>query len=159
MANSTRRPPYFKISVPGDEERKRTILQKLQQVREILMQNLNHPVNNGDILEKSLDCFIEKHTNGECQRPEAVNMNTFIQVERNSVDQKIFSTAECSLARLLKVVENHSETCKGKLSLKKYTQKGHVASIRFICSLEKHHSFLWSSSPWHTYQTIPFKLI
>jgi hypothetical protein len=97
MTYSTRRPPHFKISVPGNEERKSTILQKLPQVREILMHNLNHPVNNGDILEK--------YTNEECPRAEVVNEYLYPR-RKKSVDEKIFSTAECSL---LKVGDNHSE--------------------------------------------------
>ncbi|CAC5425345.1 unnamed protein product [Mytilus coruscus] len=33
-------------------------------------------------------------------------------------------------------------------NVKKLTQKGHVAAIRFTCDKDKHHSVLWSSSPY-----------
>ena len=57
-------------------------------------------------------------------------------------------TAETSLQKLVIVSENHSSFCTGHFKFKKRTQKGHVAAIRFTCDKDKHHSVLWSSSPY-----------
>ncbi|CAC5374173.1 unnamed protein product [Mytilus coruscus] len=77
-----------------------------------------------------------------------LDLNTYIQVQKKDVDQKIFLTAETSLQKIIKVVENHSSICNGHFSMKKLTPKGHVPAVRFNCDSDKHHSILWSSSPY-----------
>ena len=149
MEKETKRPPCFKISVPGDDSKKQLVLSKLQKVRTILVQQLNHPVNNADILEKVLDYFLLDH-NGQSSKSDmtTLDLNTYIQVQKKDVDQKLFLTAETSLQKIIKVVENHSSICNGHFSIKKLTPKGHVAAVRFNCDTDKHHSMLWSSSPY-----------
>ncbi|CAC5400416.1 unnamed protein product [Mytilus coruscus] len=149
MEKETKRPSCFKISVPGDDSKKQLILSKLQKVRTILVQQLDHPVNNADILEKVLDYFLLDH-NGQSSKSDmtTLDLNTYIQVQKKDVDQKLFLTAETSLQKIIKVVENHSSICNGHLSIKKFTPKGHVAAVRFNCDSDEHHSILWSSSPY-----------
>ncbi|CAC5410848.1 unnamed protein product [Mytilus coruscus] len=60
-----------------------------------------------------------------------LDFNTYIQVQKKDVDQKLFLTAETSLQKIIKVVENHSSICNGHFSMKKLTPKGHVAAVRF----------------------------
>lgn len=126
-SDSIKRPPSFKLSIPGDDQRKDSILSLLSNVREILMRQFNHPVNNGDIIENALTAFLEKH------RDKHVETNN----ENMDFNQRIFLTAEESLRRLGTVAENHANLCKGRLVSKKITEKGHVAAIRFNCSVEK----------------------
>ncbi|CAG2196053.1 unnamed protein product [Mytilus edulis] len=98
---------------------------------------------------KVLDEFISTHSvDNSGTKMENMNLNTYIQVEKKDVDQQLFVTAETSLQKLVSVSENHSSFCTGHFKLKKRTQKGHVAAIRFTCDKDKHHSVLWSSSPY-----------
>lgn len=149
MEKESKRPPCFKISVPGDDSKKKDVLDKLQHVRSIIVKEMNHPVNNAYILEKVLDEFISTHSvDNSGTKMENMNLNTYIQVEKKDVDQQLFVTAETSLQKLVSVSENHSSFCTGHFKFKKRTQKGHVAAIRFTCDKDKHHSVLWSSSPY-----------
>ncbi|CAG2248415.1 unnamed protein product [Mytilus edulis] len=102
MEKESKRPPCFKISVPGDDSKKKDVLDKLQHVRSIIVKEMNHPVNNAYILEKVLDEFISTHSldNSETKM-ENMNLNTYIQVEKKDVDQQLFVTAETSLQKLL----------------------------------------------------------
>jgi hypothetical protein len=68
MEKESKRPPSFKISVPGDANRKNSVLEKLQQIRNIIVQQLNHSVNNADILEKVFDKFISIHNEENLQQ-------------------------------------------------------------------------------------------
>lgn len=147
--DSKKRPPSFKLSIPGDDQRKNSILSLLSNVREILVRQFNHPVNNGDIIENALTAFLEKHRDIHVQtNNENMDFNTYVQVQEKDSNQRIFLTAEESLKRLVTVAENHAKLCKGRLVSKKLTEKGHVAAVRFNCSMEKSHSLLWSSSPY-----------
>jgi len=55
-----KRPPNFRIEIPGDDILKRRILEKIQQVKSCLTSKYNKPVNNGIIIENLLD-FWNKH--------------------------------------------------------------------------------------------------
>lgn len=148
-SDSKKRPPSFKLSIPGDDQRKDSILSLLSNVREILVRQFNHPVNNGDIIENALTAFLEKHRDKHVEtNNENMDFKTYVQVQEKDSNQRIFLTAEESLRRLVTVAENHANLCKGRLVSKKITEKGHVAAIRFNCSVEKNHSLLWSSSPY-----------
>ena len=59
-ATSKTRPPSFKISILGDEEKKNLILALLNDVREVLVRQLDHPVNNADIIEKVFENILGK---------------------------------------------------------------------------------------------------
>lgn len=52
MAEKRKRPPSFKLEIPGDESKKMDLYEKMQKVRESLMGKLNKAVNNNDTLEK-----------------------------------------------------------------------------------------------------------
>lgn len=115
-ATTKKRPPAFKISIPWDEEKKTLILGLLNDVREVLVRQLNHPVNNADIIEKSLKLFLENSNKKNQAHHETLDFNTYIQVPEKETEQKIFLTAETSLKRLVKVVENHTKVCDGSLA-------------------------------------------
>lgn len=57
-------------------------------------------------------------------------------------------TAESSLKRSGRVVENHAVFYSGHFNVYKNTQIGNVAAFPFSCDVDKHHSVLWSSSPY-----------
>lgn len=141
--------PSFKLSIPGDDQRKDSILSLLSNVREILVRQFNHPVNNGDIIENALTALLEKHRDIYVEtNNENMDFNTYVQVQEKDSNQRIFLTAEEALKRLVTVAENHAKLCKGRLLSKTIIEKGHVAAIRFTCSMEKSHSLLWSPSPY-----------
>ncbi|CAG2211866.1 unnamed protein product [Mytilus edulis] len=80
MEKESKRPPCFKISVPGDDSKKKDVLDKLQHVRSIIVKEMNHPVNNAYILEKVLDEFISTHSvDNSGTKMENMNLNTYIQ--------------------------------------------------------------------------------
>lgn len=147
MAAQKTRPPSFKISIPGGDDKKQVFLEKMQTVRELLRRELNRPVNNGEILEHALDKFISLHMEDNVPTP-AVDMNTYIQVPKRDVNQKMFISAISSIEKLVKVSENHGRMCRGYMITKKVTMKGHVAAMRLTCNVDQHHSVLWSSSPY-----------
>lgn len=62
MSEKRKRPTYFKI-VPGDENRKANIFQKLQGVRTIITKQTSQSVNNGDIMEKLFNSFLQNPEN------------------------------------------------------------------------------------------------
>jgi hypothetical protein len=149
MDTSKKRPPSFKISVPGDDAQKDIIFSLLHRAKDILVRQMNRPVNNADILEAIFKTFLDKYSQEKHKENEdTLDFNTFLQVEEKDCNQKIFLTAESSLKKLVNVVENHSKFYEGGLPVKKVTEKGYVAAIRFNCSREKHHSLLWSLSPY-----------
>ena len=45
-----KRPPNFRIEIPGDDILKSRILEKIQQVKSCLTSKYNKPVNNGIII-------------------------------------------------------------------------------------------------------------
>ena len=64
MAAQKTRPPNFKITIPGGDDKKQVLLSKMKTVREILVSEKNHPVSNWDILEHALDELISLHMEG-----------------------------------------------------------------------------------------------
>ena len=101
------------------------------------------------LLIRFFKTFLEKSEGYTCNQERNETFNyTYIQVPEKETEQKIFLTAETSLERLVKVVENHAKVCDGSLNCKKVNEKGHVAAVRFNCSSNKSHSLLWSSSPY-----------
>lgn len=149
MDSSKKRSPSFKISVPGDDVQKDVIFSLLHKARDILVRQLNRPINKAEIIETVFKTFLDKYSKKKNNKEnmDILDLNTFLQVEEEDCNQKFFMTEESSLKTLVNVVENHSKFCDDRLSFNKVTEKGHVAAIRFNCSREKHHNILWSSSP------------
>ena len=99
------------------------------------------------LLIRFFKTFLEKSEGNTCNQERNETLNyTYIQVPEKETEQKIFLTAEKSLERLVKVVENHAKVCDGSLNCKKVNEKGNVATVRFNCSSNKSHSLLWFSS-------------
>lgn len=60
------RPPSFKVEMPGDNAFKKLFLDKMNEIREILVRRLQRAVNNGDILTLALDNWVQR--NGGCKK-------------------------------------------------------------------------------------------
>ena len=151
MANQTpstarKRPPNFRLEIPGDDIVKSRIQEKILEVKTKLTAKLNKPVNNGIIIEELLDLWLKKGPDFDGQSH--TFPSTYVQVQQRDVDQRLFITAEKSITTYGEIFEAHTSICKGKLKVTKMTMKGHVASLRLTCSLHKSHSYLWSSSPY-----------
>ncbi|CAG2202776.1 unnamed protein product [Mytilus edulis] len=144
--SSRKRPPNFRIEIPGDETVKSRILEKLQKVKGYLTSTLNKPVNNSLIIEELLDFWIKQQLGSDNSKELHPFPSTYSQTRSQDVDQGLFVTAEKSLDTYGELFEAHTSICNGKLKVLKRTMKGHVASVRLMCTKEKSHSYLWSSS-------------
>ncbi|CAC5421807.1 unnamed protein product [Mytilus coruscus] len=144
--SSRKRPSNFRIEIPGDETVKSRILEKLQRVKSYLTSTLNKPVNNGLIIEELLDFWIKQQLGSDNSKELHPFPSTYSQTRRQDVDQGLFVTAEKSLDTYGELFEAHTSICNGKLKVLERTMKGHVASVRLMCTKEKSHSYLWSSS-------------
>ncbi|CAC5410208.1 unnamed protein product [Mytilus coruscus] len=111
--SSRKRPPNFRIEIPGDETVKSRILEKLQRRNFWIKQQL------GSDNTKELHPF----------------PSTYSQTRRQDVDQGLFVTAAKSLDTYGELFEAHTSICNGKLKVLKRTMKGHVASVRLISGL------------------------
>jgi hypothetical protein len=52
-----KRPPNFRLEIPGDENLKNRILEKFQEVKRYLTTSLDKPVNNANIIKELLDVW------------------------------------------------------------------------------------------------------
>lgn len=119
-SDSKKRLPSFKLSIPGDDQRKDSILSLLSNVREILVRQFNHPVNNGDIIENALTAFLEKHRDKHVEtNNENMDFKTYVQVQEKDSNERIFLTTGESLTCLVTVAEKHAKLCKERLVSKK----------------------------------------
>ncbi|CAC5389744.1 unnamed protein product [Mytilus coruscus] len=143
---SQKRPLNFRIEIPGDETVKSRILEKLQKAKSYLTSTWNKPVNNSLIIEELLDFWIKQHLGSDNSKKLHPFPSTYSQTRRQDVDQGLFVTAEKSLDTYGELFEAHTRICNRKLKVLKRTMKGHVASVRLMCTKAQLHSYLWSSS-------------
>ncbi|CAC5400882.1 unnamed protein product [Mytilus coruscus] len=136
--SSRKRPPNFRIEIPGDETVKSRILEKLQRVKSYLTSTLNKPVNNSLIIEELLDFWIKQQIGSDNLKELHPFPSTYSQTRHQDVDQGLFVTAEKSLDTYGELFEAHTSICNGKLKVLKRTMKGHVASVRLMCTKENH---------------------
>lgn len=147
--SSKKRPPNFRLEIPGDGEFKTKIQGKLQEVKTFLTSKRNAPVNNAVIIEELLEFWLKKHSEDQSIELNQTQFpSTYLQVRKKDVNQKMFVCAESSLLNICELCEAHTKNCNGKLKFLKKTMKGHVLSLRLQCSKEKMHSYSWSSSPY-----------
>ena len=59
------RPPSFKMEIPGNEQKKHEVSDKMQKIRGSLVNTLNKPVNNCDIIDAALDFWIKSHVSDQ----------------------------------------------------------------------------------------------
>ena len=148
MAEKKRKSPAFRIELPGDDEKKLDIMDKMQKVRSDLMQKLNRPVNNYDIIAHLLDEYMLKKGQGNDETEKMPS--TYVNAPKNAVNEPFFVTTKTSVMRLANIAAIHGKQCRGKLMMKTFSRKGHVAQIKLKCSSASRarHSYLWSSSPY-----------
>jgi len=53
------RPQNFRFDIPGYKEVKTVIQEKLQKVKASISKTRDSPVNNADIMQELLDCWIQ----------------------------------------------------------------------------------------------------
>ena len=125
MESSKKRPPNFRLEIPGDEDFKTTIQGKLQEVKMFLTTKRNRPVNNAVVTEELLDYWIKGHSQNQ---PEELNQtfpSTYLQVRKKDVNQKLFVCAESSLLNNCELGDAHTKNCGGKLN---FIEKKHERS-------------------------------
>lgn len=139
------KPARFTLEFPGDIEIKQRIRTKMQQVREIIVQQSGCTANHTDILETCLDAFLTQP-----QQPTALNLNTYVDVTRENSNQKLFITAEPSLQKCIQAAEMHARHCDCSLSVTNMEYKGHAVITKIGCNKKGAggHQFRWSSSPY-----------
>ena len=109
MESSKKRPPNFRLEIPGDEEFKTTIQGKLQEVKMFLTTKRNRPVNNAVVIVELLDYWIKGHPQNQ---PEELNQtfpSTYIQGRKKDVNQKLFVCAESSLLNICELCDAHTK--------------------------------------------------
>ena len=147
MSSSRRKPPSFTIEMPGDNDKKIEIMEKLKKVRGELVTKWKKAVNNYDIIKYVLDEHFEK----EEKEPEIERApSTFVNATESQAKQPFFVSNEQSIMRLLRIASAHGHQCKGSLRMKKVTRRGHVVLMKFVCcsTTKAKHTYLWSSSPY-----------
>ena len=99
------RPPSFKIEVPGDQQKKSEITEKMQKIRGLLMNTFNRPVNNGDILEAALNFWIAGHV----QDQDAQTFPTTLKKLKNKKDasENMFISTMSCVQKLTEMAEHH----------------------------------------------------
>lgn len=81
---------------------------------------------------------MEKHRDKHVEtNNENMDFKTYVQVQENDSNERIFLTTGESLTCLVTVAEKHAKLCKERLVSKKVTAKGHAAAVRFNCSMKK----------------------
>ena len=141
-----KRPPSFKIEVPGDEVKKQEFLQKVKSIRDKLTQTYNKPVNNFDILDTAISFWIGNQSGNE---QDNASTSSFAQAAENETNENLFVVAPSSLQRLVKMVEEHAKSCTHGQNIVKAVYRGHVAINTLKCDHEdKPHVMKWSSSPY-----------
>ena len=149
MEDKRKRPPVFKIEVPASVEKKVDILEKMKRVRGNLVDELNRPVNNLDIMENLLDFWI-KSKSGHSESTTTRVPGTYISATKGQVNQDFFVTSLPSVKKLMDTSVAHGKNCNGKLMVKKVTKRGHVVSLKLCCTSTNRarHNYIWSSSPY-----------
>jgi hypothetical protein len=151
LQSKRKRPPNFRWEIPGDDLAKSQLNGKLHQVRDILMQELNRPVNNFDILQHVFDAWLgsseRTHSDGMAEQEPHSTFTPYHEIT-NDKKEIIFITTNSAVAKVIEITENHARHCSSNLSLKGVTRKGHVGVVKLRCGQDKHHSYMWSSSPY-----------
>jgi hypothetical protein len=80
--SSKKRPPNFRLEIPGDVEFKATIQRKIHEVKSFLTSKQNKPVNNAVIIEELLDFWLKGHSKDKCDIPKPTFSSTYLQVRK-----------------------------------------------------------------------------
>ena len=144
--NARPRPSRFKIDIPGDDEKRTELLQKMQNVRQQLTTAFGRPVNNGVILNTVLDFWIKDHD------PNVQNISvpaSYSEVKKSDTTQDLFVTTSSSLKTLLDIAQYHARLCSNELKIIKTVRRGHVVIATVKCTKSDNaHTYKWSSSPY-----------
>ena len=140
-----KKPPSFKMEIPGDVTCKMMIREKIDIVRETLHKMLGKPVNQADILLTVLDSWIKDH-HGRRQAPTVPEQQV---IKKNQADEAVFLTSKSSINKLIELVQDHHATCTSPLSMSKVKCSGHVMFGKLSCRRlgSAKHSRWWTSSP------------
>jgi len=136
-----KKPANFRLEIPGDDDVRAVINNKMQQVREALMKQFDKPVNNRDIIEHLLDYWCDKAGK---QLPG--NFTTYQKIDDDK-EETLFISTSSSISKLTEIVSNHGKFCSSALMQDKITMVGHVAVVKLACPVHKNHVYKWSSSP------------
>ena len=114
MEDKRKRPPVFKIEVPASVEKKVDILEKMKRVRGNLVDELNRPVNNLDIMENLLDFWI-KSKSGHSESTTTRVPGTYISATKGQVNQDFFVTSLPSVKKLMDTSVAHGKKLQWKI--------------------------------------------
>ena len=108
MAEKRKRPPSFKIEIPGDDSRRIDFYEKMQKVRETLMRKLNKPVNNYEIMENLLHLWTKSNSGDVEPRVPA----TYMKVPKSQANKDFFVTTMPSVTMRMDVAAMHAKIVK-----------------------------------------------
>ena len=109
-----KRPPNFRLEIPGDENLKNRIQEKFQEIKRYLTTSLNKPVNNANIIKELLDVWKKLRHENVSSDEIHVFPSTYAQVAKKDVNQDLFITAEKSIITYGEICEAHSNVCRVK---------------------------------------------
>jgi hypothetical protein len=148
--NKRKRTPRYTIEISCDEDFKKSLLDKLHNVRDILTQRLQQKATTAETLDTVLDFWLQKnnenaHGHSTCR---SEGISSFVPATQDTADQPFYICAQESLQKLVQIADNHGRSCKQALETKKVTYSGHVGILRLACQAKTGHKYLWSSSPY-----------
>jgi hypothetical protein len=144
MATKAKRvkPARFTWEIPGDQDAKVALNAKLHRIKEIMLQRLNRPVNNYEVMDKLLDSWLEENNPSS-----GMAYSSYHEVVDDEKEDIFVATAS-SVHRLAEMAAAHAMHCSAPVKQTKLTKRGHVAVIKLKCSNNKAHTYTWSSSPY-----------
>ncbi len=132
----------FTIEIPGGNDVKKDILQKLQQVKIHLKTETNMPANNAHVLDRVLSYYLQHHGLKAPEDPPV----THLTAGAGDTDDRLFIISESSMKLCLDVAEKHGRKCSNKLAVKHTSYQGHVMKMKIRC--HKSHQYRLASSPY-----------
>lgn len=151
-AKKRKRTPSFRIEYSGSEEKKKEVLDKMQQIRNFLTKKFDQPVGNLQALENLIETWFKQNMNSENDSIDIEQANipsTYLKIAKKDANQNIFLCAEDSLKNFTDVVQSHARRCDHDLKIKRLTKRGHVVMANIKCDrTDNPHGMQWSSSPY-----------
>ena len=142
------RAPRFTIELPGDDNMKKHIMDKVKRVKEEMMRSLQAAVNYTELFSHVLEFWLEQRS-GRAKTP-SVTATQLLDLKKSSTCMMdMCVAAKPSLRKLLSIGEDHGRYCASQLVIKKVHYKGHVVLYKLQCRRlgGGSHTYWWSSSP------------
>ena len=144
--SAKKKAPSFRLEIPGDQQVRDGIKDKMKLVCDRLQQSHTLQVTNGDIVNTVLDYWLDNH-----DQPPNTNVPLVSQHQEATIgqtDEDLCVTAKSSITKLLALAEDHGRYCSCRLQVNKVHYIGHVMLYKLHCRrLSAKHVLWWATSP------------